>query len=301
MDANESVFFNRELDRVKASSYDVQYPELKGRSMVPVNSEADPGMEYVRYEQFDEVGVAQVVASYSDVIASADVKGQEFVSPVKGYATSFKYNLQEIRASARAGKRLEERKAKAARGAWERALDTVIWNGDSTHGLLGLLNQPSANTCTLASDGTGGLATWASKTPDQVVRDLNAMAFCGVNLTNEIEIPNTMLLPPTADQFISSTRMGDGSDKTIKEFFLGQNEYIKTIKTSIKLETAGSGSTRRAVIYNPSPDKLECVVPQEYEMLDPERDGFSWKTICHARTGGVLAFYPMSITYADGF
>jgi hypothetical protein len=301
MDADEGIFFNRELDRVKARSYDVQYPELKARSLMPVDSESDPGMEFVRYEQFDEVGSAKVIASYAGDLPRADVKGKEFTSPVRGIGSSFGYNLQEVRASARANKRLPERKAAAARRVIEKKIDDILWSGDSTYGLLGLLNQPNANTCTLTADGTGGTTTWSTKTPDQVVRDLHAIANTSVNLTNEIEIPDTLLLPLTSYQYISNTRMGDGSDKTIKQFFLETSEYIKRIETSIKLETAGSGSTKRAVAYKNSNEKFEAVIPQEFETLDPERRGLEWVTMCHARCGGVLAYYPMSITYADGF
>ena len=38
-----SVFFARELDHVKAQSYDVEYPELPALHLFPQSSEADPG------------------------------------------------------------------------------------------------------------------------------------------------------------------------------------------------------------------------------------------------------------------
>ena len=37
-----SVFFARELDHVKAQSYDVEYPELTALHLFPQTSEADP-------------------------------------------------------------------------------------------------------------------------------------------------------------------------------------------------------------------------------------------------------------------
>ena len=43
-----SVFFARELDHVKAQSYDVEYPELTALSLFPITHEADAGAETVR-------------------------------------------------------------------------------------------------------------------------------------------------------------------------------------------------------------------------------------------------------------
>lgn len=40
-----SMFFARELDHVKAQSYDVQYPEFTALNLFPISSEADPGAE----------------------------------------------------------------------------------------------------------------------------------------------------------------------------------------------------------------------------------------------------------------
>ena len=44
-----SVFFARELDHVKAQSYDVEYPELTALHLFPQSSEADPGAETITY------------------------------------------------------------------------------------------------------------------------------------------------------------------------------------------------------------------------------------------------------------
>ena len=51
-----SVFFARELDHVKAQSYDVEYPELTALHLFPQTSEADPGAETITYYTYDKTG-----------------------------------------------------------------------------------------------------------------------------------------------------------------------------------------------------------------------------------------------------
>ena len=60
-----SVFFARELDHVKAQSYDVEYPELTALHLLPQTSEADPGAETITYYTYDKTGLAKIIDNYS--------------------------------------------------------------------------------------------------------------------------------------------------------------------------------------------------------------------------------------------
>jgi hypothetical protein len=50
LDADESIFFARELESVKSKTYDRLYPEYKALSLIPVSEEVDPGAETIKYE-----------------------------------------------------------------------------------------------------------------------------------------------------------------------------------------------------------------------------------------------------------
>lgn len=71
-----SVFFARELDHVKAQSYDVEYPELTALSLFPQSSEADPGAETITYYTYDRTGLAKIIDNYSTDLPRADVTGK---------------------------------------------------------------------------------------------------------------------------------------------------------------------------------------------------------------------------------
>lgn len=301
LDADESIFFSRELEFVKTKSYDIKYPQLKGRSLVPVSNEAGPGAETIVYEQYDEVGIAKLIASYADDLPRADVKGKEFRSPIKSLGASYGYSVQEIRAAQMAGKPLKQKKANAAKKAILTRDNKIIMLGDSATGLGGLLNNANVPFVTLAADGTGASTTLISKTSAQILRDLHKMANAVVENTKEVEIPDTMGLPLTVYNYIKSTPWSTSNDgKTILALFLEQSSYIKNVVSIPELKGLGAGATDRAIVYRKDPEAVEAHVPQDFEQFPEQPKGLEWIVPCHSRTGGVTFYYPLSAAYADG-
>lgn len=301
MDADESIFFSRQLEHVKSKSYDVKYADLKARKLIPVSSDAGPGAETIKYEQYDQVGVAKILASYADDLPRADVKGKEFVGVIRGLASSYGYSLQEIRAAKFAGKPLEQRKANAAKRAILQKENSIAFFGDSNHNLRGLINHPNISSTTVAADGTGATTTFSTKTPAQIVRDLHKVVNFVVENTKGVEIPNTLLLPLTQYNYIASTPWSTSNDgKTILQHFLETSQYVKNVDWINELKGAGAGGTDRMLTYRRDPDALTLEIPQDFEQLDVEQRNLEFIVPCHSRIGGVLVYYPLSIAYVDG-
>ena len=49
LDANETIFFQNELDKTKAKAYLKKFPKLKATTLFPVSAEADEGNEPITY------------------------------------------------------------------------------------------------------------------------------------------------------------------------------------------------------------------------------------------------------------
>lgn len=303
LDAAENIFFARELEQIRAKSYDIKYAERKSRQFIPVDNSIDNGAEVVTYSQYDRVGIAKIIASYADDLPRADVKGKQFNLAVKGLGSSYGFSVQEIRTAQLAGKPLEQRKANAAMQAIQDKIDAIAAVGDTATGLIGLFNIPNAQTFTIPA-GAGGQTRWnfgvTPKTGLEVIKDMNSAAHTIVTTTKEAEKPDTMILPISQYAYIASTPLQSGSDTTILQFFLRNSPYIKNVDSWEKLAGAGSGSTDRMLVYRRDIDALALVIPQEFESFPPEMDGLETKVACHARCGGVQCFYPMSVLYADG-
>lgn len=70
-----SVFFARELDQVKAKTYDKQYPELSALAYFPITSEVNEGAETTTYYSYDITGMAEIINNYATDLPRVDVKG----------------------------------------------------------------------------------------------------------------------------------------------------------------------------------------------------------------------------------
>jgi len=302
LDSNESIFFERELEKVKSQSYDVKYPELKlaNGEIIPIDTSAGPGAETVTYRQYDQVGLAKIIANYADDLPRADVKGAEFTAKIKSIGAAFGWNLQEIRAAQMVNRPLEQRRANAARRAHMQEINRIAFSGDAVCGLQGLNDNPNITEVVIPADGTGASKTFASKTADQILRDLNNLANTVFSVSKGVEVPDTVILPLAQYSLIASTPRSANSDKTILQFFLENNPFIKNVTWLNELDGAGAGGVDRMFAYRRNPDALTLEIPQAYETLPVQERGLEFVVPTHSRCGGVLIYYPLSITFADG-
>jgi hypothetical protein len=302
LDAAENMTFERKLEFVKARVYEARYAQFKARTLIPVSFEADPATETIVYHEYDGVGVAKLLASYSDDLPRADVKAKEVRSPVKGIGSSYGYGLQEVRASAKSGANLEMRKAAMARRAIEQTINSIGLKGNATMGLIGLLNITNALSYTVPN-GAGGVATWvagAGKTPTEILKDMHGIAKYVFEQTKGVESPDTMLLPASQYGYIATTRIDATSEVTILKYFLANDPYIKAVEPLFEAAGAGAASKDRMVVYRRDPEHLTLEIPQDFEQLAPEQDGLETVIACHARCGGVICPLPLSVAYGDG-
>lgn len=304
-DSNESMFLQRQLDYIKQQTYDIKYAELKARKLIPVSSEADPGAENIFYRQYDQSGLAKIVANYADDLPDADVSGKEFSTPVRTLGASYKYNLQEMRAAVYGNVPLEQRRANAARRAIAQKENTLAFQGDANSGLVGLFTAPNVTSVSIPATGSGSTTQWVNKTPDQILYDMNLVANTVVSVSLGVENPDTMLLPLSQFNYVASTARSDFSDKTILNYFLENNPYIKQVEWVNELATAGSSGSgsapyARMYAYRRSPEVLTLEIPSDFEQLDLEIRNLIYKVPCIERFGGVLIYYPLALAYGDG-
>lgn len=300
IDDNTALFFERELEHIKAKSYDKKYAQLKARDLIPVSFEAGAGAESITYKQYDHTGMAALIGSYAMDLPRADVAAKEFTSPVRGLGSSYGYSVQEIRAAQTVGVPLKQKKANAAKRAIMQKENSIAMFGDSDSGLAGFLNNANAGTYTVPNDGTGSATEWSTKTPDQIIRDMNGIMNKTAEDTLGVDPADVLVLPLSSWNYISATPRSSTSDTTILEFFLKSSPYAKEVTWLNELETAGAGSSKRMVAYRRDPDYLTLEIPQDFEQFPVQEKGLEYIVPCHERIGGVIMYYPLSVAYGDG-
>lgn len=300
LDANSMAFFERELEHIKTKTYDVKYPNLKARALIPVSFDTPRGAKTITYKQYDQLGMAKIVANYAKDFPRVSVLAKEFTSPIKRLGDSYSWTIDDIAAAAMANVALDPKLAAAAKRAILQKENTIAFFGDSATGLPGFLTNANIPLAAATADGAGALSTFVSKSPDQIIRDINALISSIVTVTKEVEQANTVLLPPTTWAQIANTPRSSTSDTTILEFLKSQHPEITLWEQLLSLETAGTGATKMMVAYNRSPDVLQLEVPWDFEQFEADKKGLEYEVPCSSKTGGTIVYYPLACNFVYG-
>jgi len=304
MDANESIFFAEELEHVKSRSYDVQYPELLARKLFPVSNEVNSGAESMAYETYDHLGEAKLIHSYANDLPSVEVSGMKTTRQIYSTGISFGYSIQDIRNAKMAGKPLSQRKANACKRQMLVLENKIAWLGDAATNIPSFINNANITAVTIA-DGAAGTTTWSTKTPAEIIADISNMTTSIVDSTNGVEIPDTLLLPISQYSLIADTPRASGTDTTILDFVLKSNAFLTQIIPVYELKAAAPSaatydSTDCMIAYKRDPSKLTLEIPQDIEFMNPQEKALYYEVPVHARTAGVVIYYPKSIAQGNG-
>jgi hypothetical protein len=293
LDASESFWFARELESIKAQILVREIPEFKGRSLVPVASGVPAGSAVYTYQELDEVGIAQFVNGFAKDLPRVDVVGRETSSPIRPIGASYGYTTANIRQA------LPLAKAEAAMRAIEAKIDLTCQVGDVPQGIRGLFTLTGVNTYVIPNGGAGS-PLWSTKTADEILADLQGFGHRASVVTNEVHPSDTIAMSIDQYNIISTKRINSASDRTVLEHFLATSPYIKQIVPWYACVGRGASASTRMVAFRRDPMCIEQIVPMEYTQSEPQPDGLSYVVPCEAEVGGVVAYRPLSITYADG-
>lgn len=309
LDASESTFVARELTRVRTTIYTHQFQPLKGRSLVPINTEMAPEDRFYEYYEITPVGVAEFITDYSADLPRVDLFLTIETARVRDLGDSYAWNFNEMAKAAKGKVQLQMQKPLLARSAVEQKIDRIIMLGDAAFNIKGLFNQTGTITYVIPN-GASASPLWENKTPEEIFDDITGICNGIVTATKEVEQPDTILLPLSLYMHISKTRMwsNGSSEHTILQWIMkiaSESQGtgiagIKTIMAVAALEDAGVGGTRRIVVYRKDPSKLEFLEPRSFQQMPPEKQNLELVTNCVATVGGVVLYIPMSMSYADG-
>ncbi len=298
-DANESMFFARQLEAIKAQTYDVKRANLNALQLMPVSTDVPEGATTITYRQYDTVGMAKVIANYANDLPRADVTGKEFTSNIRSIGNAFGYNTQEIRSAIFAGVNLPARKAMAATRAHQEKINALAFTGDADHGLPGLISNTNVPEVTLLADGTGSSKTFASKTADKIVRDVNALINKIISQSKGVHRATEVWMPVEQYALVATTQNSTASDTTILAF-LQQVHPGVTFRQVVELDGAGASGADRMYALENSRDNWAVEIPMMMKMYPPQQKGLEFEVPVESRFGGVIIEYPLAFAFADG-
>lgn len=300
LDAAGDIFFARQLEYVQSKVYEFEYPALKAYEYIPINYNIPAGAEFITATGYQSVGRARIIQSYADDLPEAGILGTQLTNPVQSIGTSYRYSHQEIRAAQYANIGLSLRLAESARRANDQLVNDLAISGNAQTGMFGLINNPNVPTVTVIADGTGGNTEWSTKTPEQILRDMNSVVNQIVTNSNAVERPNTLLMPIDQYTLIASTPRSINSDTTILQYFLMNNPFIKTVDWLPQLSGAGTGGSDIMIAYDKDENKLSMQIAMPFTQYAPQERNLEFVIPCESRFGGVVIYYPLSVIIGEG-
>lgn len=293
---------------IEPTVYQMRYQEIQYPNLIPVDTSAPEWISSVTYFSMDGVGQAQWFSGKAHDMPNVDLSREKFETGVHMAGIGYGYDLEELGKAMQLGMNLTSDKATLARRVSEEKIDQVAFAGEASKGFVGLFNSGAVTATTAPADGTGSATTFASKTPDQILRDVNGQLTGMFISTVGAELADTVVLPYSVLLDISTRRIDAVNQTTILQWIKANNIYTLTTGQELTVrgvfgyaDTAGASSTKRMVAYRRSPEVLKMHVPMPFRFFPAWQTGpMRFDVPGVFRLGGVDFKRPKSVRYLDG-
>lgn len=309
-DSQAVSFLQQTHASVEAELYRVKYPEYNYSDLLFVDTRANEWARTVTFYSSDTVGKAGWFNANSTNMPRADVNMTQFNQSIQMAGIGYGYNLEEISFAKLAGPvgSLDQERMFSARRAYEQFMYGLVISGDATKAMGGLINYSGVTATTAPADGTGSATTFASKTGDQIARDINNELSGMQEGSLGIELANTVALPIQQFNLLATKRMGSAGDEiTVLEWLMKYNVYTAQTGQPLKirmlrgLDGAGGSGTDRMLTYVNDRDVVKLHLPMAHKFLPVYQTGpMLFEVPGIFRTGGVEIRRPKAVRYLDG-
>lgn len=206
------------------------------------------------------------------------------------------------------GRSLDDILDKGIRLNYNKSIDNLVYTGLPSAGVYGLMNNPSVAS-SVAPNGASGQATWASKTPAEILKDVNNIIVSTwensqYDLTG---MANHILIPPSQYALLVGQTVSTAGNISILQFLLDNNiaknqDVDITIAPSRWCTGSGTGGTDRMIAYVNDDDRVnfDIPVPLSRVMTQPQVTEMAYLTAYAAQLGQVKVLYTQCIEYLDG-
>ena len=229
--------------------------------------------------------------------------------PLTPWAQELKYDIFELESAAKVGRPIDTQKFEALQMKHQMDIDEQVYYGD-VNGATGLTNNSLVTNVANVANGAAGTPAWTTKSPSEILADVNtALATTWANSAWAV-IPERMLIPPAQYSYISTQLVSLAGTVSILKYVEDNNICAARGR---KLEIfplkwlvgAGQGGT----IGTPSVDRLMVYTKQKKYVRFPmtmlartpvQYDGLYHKSTYFCKLGVVEFVYPQTGGYFDG-
>lgn len=306
LDADATNMLALSLEYMRAKVYDVDYPALKAREILSVETDVPAGAESFAYEEDDFRGNFRVLSGngYAEDAPTQETQASKVVNSIIELGGSVIYTRADMRRAAMTGRDLTGRKLRALRMDAERALDTIAAFGNAAAGIAsGIVNRPIGTAANQTRETVATAANWDA-TPDALgmLADANQAVADFVSDSVETRTPDTLVLPIQQYIRFSQTYTADANSEPAMARFLRSNGFVKRVIpwNLLNSVTGTGGNHSRGLLLESSPDVCSLVIPEEFNILPAEPQNWAFKVLASFRTAGTVVYRPLGLRYLTG-
>lgn len=229
--------------------------------------------------------------------------------PLYLWGLEIKYTIPELESAQKLGRSVDAQKHDGMRLKHQMDIDEMMYIGDTTFNQTGLINTNLTNgvgvTYSNVIAGGVGPTTWISKTPDEILLDVNNLLQATWAASGWAVMPDELRLPPVQFGYLVSQKVSSAGNVSVLEFLRnnslcnaanGRPLNIQPVKW---LTGRGIGGLDRMMAYIRDRDRVRYPLvplqrtPMEYRSI--------WQIVTYFGRLGVVEFvYPETVQYADG-
>lgn len=252
------------------------------------------------------------IGKNTDQITGIGVDIAKIPNPLTPWGMELKYTILELESAAKLGRPIDQQKYAGMQLKHQMDIDEMVYVGDTKMGVGGLVNNALVTNVTNVANGAQGTPGWTTKTPAEILQDVNEILTSAWEASAWAVIPDRLLLPPAQFGYISTQLVSQAGNVSILKYLQDNNLMTTSGRGKIDifpckwLIGAGAGGTigvedghDRMVAYQKDKDRVR------YPMTLLQRTPVQYMSIYHqttyfCRLGVVEVVYPETIAYRDG-
>jgi len=301
LDAASIGAFQRQLEDIE-SNIDredlADLPFADGR-IVPLDIQNKEWALTTTYRRITKVGAFRLMRTYATDIPMINLLSEEFTQRIYSWIGGYFLSDDDIAASLHAGDiSIEAEDVQGVAEAAHQQLNELIAFGDRSLGMTGFVNNPYA----MYSFSPARLM--AGTPAETCLAILNDGSTAIVEATQQIEKPDTLLLPVRQYNYLTTTKdsngIGGNIGWSILKQFLENSPYIKNVEPLNELAGAGVDGTDIAIFYCRKPAKVKAKIMYPMTWKDLQRKGMGYERPAKFKYAGISCRRPMSIHLVGG-
>lgn len=252
------------------------------------------------------------IGKSTDQIGGIGIDMGKFPQPLTPWGMEIKYSILELASAAQLGRPIDAQKYEALKLKHQMDIDEQVYVGDSTMAQTGLFNSSLVTNVTNLPNGAAASPLWSSKTPAEILADVNAILQSAWAASGYAVMPREIRIPPTQFGAISTQVVSNAGSVSILKYLLENNIVTASGNGKINIQPAkwlvgaGSGGTigtsgtvDRMIAY--TNEKQFVRYPMTMLQRTPiQYDSIFHKTTYYCRLGVVEVVYPETVAYRDG-